>query len=311
MSAPPPKSVLLLGAGQLGTSLLISLSVLPSIHITLGTRTPSKHTSLASPSITLLQIDLSSPSPSLAQTFSTFDILISATGFAQSPSTLLKLTDEVLEAARIKRKRGETQKMWFFPWQFGVDYDVTLDNNGLMPLFGAQKRVRDMLRAQSDVSWTVVSTGIFTSFLFEPFWGIVDREHMLVRALGSWQHRVTVTHVDDIGRVVARIVAEDVDARDRIVYVAGDTLSYKDLAGIVERVSGKEVGREVWSVPYLDEEVCKDPEDEIKKYRLVFAGAGVWWDKEGTVNEQLQMKMVGVEEYARGLFESKTTRCID
>jgi hypothetical protein len=304
MAFPPPKRILLLGAGELGTSLLASLSHLTSVHITLGTRTPSKHTSLACPAIKLLQLDLSHPSPGLAALFSTFDILISATGFAQDASTVIKLADEVLLAAQIKRERGEEERLWFFPWQFGVDYDITLSSNGLMPLFGAQKSVRDMLRAQSDVKWTVVSTGVFSSFLFEPFWGVVDREQMVVRALGSWAHKVTVTHVDDVGRVVARIVAGDVDAIDRVVCVAGDTLSYAELAEIVERVSGKKVQKEVWSVPYLEEEVHKDPEDAIKRYRLVFAGEGVWWDKERSVNEQLGMKMVGVEENARGLFGS-------
>jgi hypothetical protein len=220
---------------------------------------------------------------------------------------VLKLAHEVLQAGTLKKTRGEA-KLWFFPWQYGVDYDITLDNNGLMPLFGAQKDVRDLFRAEAEaahVTWTVVSTGIFMSFLFEPFWGMVDRsskDKIVVRALGSWEHKVTVTHVRDIGRALARIVRGDVHAENRVVYVAGDTVSYGELADIVAKVSGKEIGRELWSVPYLKEELRKDPNDGIKKYRLVFAGEGVWWDKEGTVNEQLGMNMVVVEEYARELF---------
>lgn len=200
--------------------------------------------------------------------------------------------------------------MWFFPWQWGVDYDVTLDAGGLMPLFGAQKRVRDLLRAEArmaNVKWTVVSTGIFMSFLFEAFWGVVDKGggdgRVGVRALRDWAHRVTVTDVGDIGRVVGRIVAGDVEAEDRVLCVAGETVSYGELVEVVARVSGREVKKEVWSVEYLEEEVKKDPEDGIKKYRLVFAGDGVWWDKKGTVNDALGMEMTGVEEYAKKLIE--------
>ena len=215
----------------------------------------------------------------------------------------------MLEAGKIREARGKG-KVWFFPWQWGVDYDVTLDAGGMMLLFSAQKRVRELLRAEAreaNVKWTIVSTGIFMSFLFEGFWGVVDRKRgdgrVGVRALRDWVHGVTVTDVSDIGRVLGRIVAGDVEAEDRVVYVAGETVSYGDLVGIVARASGREVEKEVWSMEYLEEEVKKDAEDGIKKYRLVFAGDGVCWDKKGTVNEALGMEMMGVEEYAKKLFE--------
>jgi hypothetical protein len=285
-----PNKILLLGAGELGTAFLPHLSSLPNTHITIGIRSPQKYTHLSSPNISLAAIDLSSGSDQLASTFSEYDILISATGFGQTPSSILKLANEVLSAGRIKKARNEG-KLWFFPWQFGVDYDITLDGHGLMPLFGAQKSVRDLLRQQAqtcNVKWTIVSTGIFTSFLFEPFWGIVESEGRIkVKALRNWQHKVTVTDVHDIGRVMGRIVAGDIDGENEVLYVAGDTVSYGDLADIIGRVSGKEVEKEEWSIEYLEEEVKKDPEDGIKK---------------GTVNEELGMGMMGAEEYARKLF---------
>lgn len=181
-----------------------------------------------------------------------------------------------------------------------------------MPLFGEQKSVRDLLRAEaerSNVAWTVVSTGIFMSFLFEPFWGIVGREKeaigvVTVRCLRDWEHGVTVTDVGDIGRVLARVLAGDVEGENRVLYVAGDSVRYGRLADIVEEVvgSGCRVVRESWSVDYLREELRKDPDDGIKKYRLVFAGDGVYWDKEMTVNCQLGMDMKDVETFARKLF---------
>ncbi|KAF2830375.1 NAD(P)-binding protein [Ophiobolus disseminans] len=302
--------ILLIGAGELGTSFLPHLPTLPHVEITIGVRTPANYTHLASNGFSLLALDLTSDSQKLAEEFARYDILISATGFGQDPDSVKKLAYEALEAGKLKKSRGE-DRLWFFPWQWGVDYDITGDGQGLMPLFGAQKVVRDLLRAEAEaanVKWTVVSTGIFMSFLFEPFWGIVDRSkeedkgRVVVRALRNGQHKVTVTDVFDIGRVLTRIVAGDVDAENKVVYVAGDVVSYDELADIVEKVSGNEVEKEVWSVPHLEEELHEDPEDGLKKYRLVFARDGVWWDKERTVNEQLGMGMMHVEEYATELF---------
>lgn len=179
-----------------------------------------------------------------------------------------------------------------------------------MPLFGEQKAVRELLREkaeESGVCWTVLSTGIFMSFLFEPFWGVVDRiaeqeKVLTVRCLGEWGHGVTVTDVGDIGRVIRKILAGDVEAENRVLYAAGDSVRYGELADIVERVTGCEVVKEAWSVEHLQEELKKDPNDGIKKYRLVFSGDGVFWQKEKTVNHQLGMKMIGVETYAKELF---------
>lgn len=185
-----------------------------------------------------------------------------------------------------------------------------------MPLFGAQKEVRDLLRSsatESNVKWTIVSTGIFMSFLFEPFWGIVERRRVekeedgedgkvVVRCLRDWNHGVTVTDVSDIGTILARIVHGDIDADNKVLYTSGSTIRYGELADLISRVTGEEVVRETWDIPHLQEEVRRDPEDGIKKYRLVFAGEGVSWGKEGTVNEVLGVEMMTVERYVEGLF---------
>ncbi|KAI4710641.1 hypothetical protein J4E89_004229 [Alternaria sp. Ai002NY15] len=307
----PQTTILLLGAGELGTAFLPHLSALPNTHITIGIRSPSKYTHLQSPNISLTAIDLTSPSPSLAQIFSAYDILVSATGFGADPSSVLKLAEEALLAGKIRKEQGKG-KLWFFPWQWGVDYDVIGDGEGMMPLFGAQRDVRNLLRRKaekSNVKWTVVSTGIFMSFLFEQFWGIVDRSKeaegiVVVRCLRDWDHKVTVTDVNDIGRVLARVVAGDVEAEDRVLYIAGDTISYGQLADIVKRVSGKQVEQEAWSIEHLKKELDVAPEDGIKKYRLVFARDGVWWSINRTVNKALSMDMMDVETFAKRLFSA-------
>jgi uncharacterized protein YbjT (DUF2867 family) len=310
MSTTSKTQILLLGAGELGTALFNPLSTLPNTHITIGVRTPSKYAHLSSPTVHLTEINLTDDSQNLAKTFSHFDILISATGFGADPSSVLKLAHEVLSAGQIRKASGK-DKLWFFPWQWGVDYDVTRDGQGLMPLFGAQRDVRNILREKaedSNVRWTVVSTGIFMSFLFEQFWGVVERRdsQITVRCLRGWEHKVTVTDVGDIGRVLARVVASTDGVMENVVYVAGDTVSYGELADVVERVSGEVVKREAWGMEYLKEELRKNPDDGIKKYRLVFAREGVWWDKKRTMNAKLGMHMVDVESFAKKLFDKTT-----
>ncbi|KAF2874513.1 hypothetical protein BDV95DRAFT_487463 [Massariosphaeria phaeospora] len=300
---PIHQQILLIGAGELGSAFLPHLSTLPNTHITVGVRSVAKYTHLTNPNVSLLSLDITGPSQELAQTFAKYDILISATGFGQDAGAVTKLAKEALEAGKLRKEAG-TSKLWFFPWQWGVDYDVTGDGQGLMPLFGEQVGVRELLRAEakeSHVKWTIVSTGIFMSFLFEQLWGIVDRDgdKITVRALRDWNHRVTVTDVNDIGNVLARIVTGDAEADDRVVYCAGDTVSYAQLADIIQRVKKQDVKREQWSVQHLESELAKDPSDTLKKYRLVFAKDGVYWEKESTVNHKLNISLIDVGTYAR------------
>ncbi|KAJ4381551.1 hypothetical protein N0V86_002911 [Didymella sp. IMI 355093] len=199
----PPTQILLLGAGELGLALLSHITTLPNISITLGIRSASKHTHLASPTTSLLELDLSSPSPTLVPKFSEYDVVISATGYTSSPNSVLKLANE------------------------------------------------------------------------------------------------------DIGRCLTRILRGDVEAVNSVLYVAGDTVTYRDLAATVERVSMRQVVREVWDEEHLRRELQQDPEDGIKKYRLAFAREGVRWEKERTINWKLGVDVMDVETYAMKLFAVK------
>ena len=66
--------------------------------------------------------------------------------------------------------------------------------------------MRETLRAQDKTEWVISSTGLFTSFLFEPDFAVVDFENDTVNALGSLETSVTLTTPDDIGKLTADIV---------------------------------------------------------------------------------------------------------
>ena len=208
----------------------------------------------------------------LAALFSRYDTVVSCLGFAAGSGTQLKLARAAI-AAGVRR---------YFPWQFGADYDA-LGRGGPQPLFDEQLDVRDLLRGQDALRWVIVSVGMFTSFLFEPSFGVVDLAEGVVRALGAWNNAVTVTTPEDIGRLTTEIVFAEPEFADEVVHLAGDTITYARLADVVEQALGRPVRREVLTVPDLMADLAQSPDDVMLRYRAVFAiGRGMWWDKDAT-----------------------------
>lgn len=133
----------------------------------------------------------------------------------------------------------------------------------------------------------------------------------VVRALGSWESTVTVTDVKDIGRVVVKLVTGEKDGgrkkvwddvKDSVVYLAGDTVTYGQVADMLgnamERKVRAALKREVWDVEILKTQLRKNPDDPIFKYRVVFAeGKGVARDKKHTFNSTEVITVQSVKEW--------------
>lgn len=194
----------------------------------------------------------------------------------------------------------------FIPWQFGVDYDA-IGRGSPQDLFDEQLDVRDLLRVQEQVKWLIVSTGMFMSFVFHPGFGVVDFTEGVVRALGGWENRVTVMAVEDIGRVTGEVVlgkeSGKLFGKSGPVFVGGDTVSYGEVAGFVERFTGRKVRREVVTVEQAvegarrDEAAGADP--GLNKYRAVFGqGKGVAWGMKDTWNHRVGIPAMTMEEWA-------------
>lgn len=302
---PESPSILVLGAGELGMAVLRGLAreaerigepvriavLLRGSTITSGDSGKRRDLEeLRALGVEFLLGDLAEDSiDALAGKFGDFHTVIGCTGFVAGRGTQIKLAHAVLKGG-VKR---------YIPWQFGVDYDLIGRGSG-QDLFDEQLDVRELLRSQSRMEWIIISTGIFTSFLFVPAFGVVDLEDGVVRALGSWDNAVTVTAVDDIGALTAAVVFADPRIVDSVVYTAGETLTYARLAEVVDAVLGRKLRREEWSVPTLEDALARDPNDSFKKYRLVFArGRGVAWETGKTFNARHGMKVVDVEQWAQ------------
>ena len=225
----------------------------------------------------------------LASLFAQFDTVVGCAGYAAGINTPMKLAQAALQA-RIPR---------YFPWQFGADFDA-IGRGSPQDIFDAQIDVRDLLRSQHETEWVIISTGIFMSYLFEPDFGVVDLQNDTVHALGSIDNTMTLTTPDDIGMLTAAIVFTTPRIRNEIVYIAGDTLTYAEVADKLQSALGRSFNCTVWSEQYLMDKLALNPQDMMSKYRAVFAqGRGVAWDKKQTFNERHNIPVTDVAAWIK------------
>ena len=291
VSTVKSRNILVLGAGELGMPVLRNLarraknidgakiSVLLR-QSAVESEVPAKQRDISAIRASGIEIvlgDLVSDSiDALAFLFSRFDTVIGCAGYAAGIDTPMKLAKAALQSA-IPR---------YFPWQFGVDFEA-IGRGGPQDIFDAQLDVRELLRSQNKTEWVIISTSMFMSYLFEPEFGVVDLEKSEVHALGSLDTAVTLTTPDDIGVLTAEIVFFEPTMRNEIVFLAGDTVTYSQVADKLEAALGRPFKRSVWSVPFLLEQLASDPKNMMRKYRAAFAiGRGVSWDKRGTFNDR-------------------------
>lgn len=298
-------SILVLGTGELGFEVLQSLATHAqrdsrSISVLLRVCPQTEHAiakragqiaDFKRLGISILEADIvNDPGSHLQEVFAPFHTVIGCSGMAYPLGTQLKVCQAVL-GAKVPR---------YIPWQFGLDYDK-IGRGSSQDLFNEQLDVRDLLRGQKNTQWVIISTGIFITFLFEPSFGVIDLQKMEVLALGSWENRVTVTSPQDIGRVVAEVTLVTVDLNG-VIFTGGDTVSYGELAKIVDGHNGPAVHRRLASIDQLERELDADPENGLKKYRVVFAhGRGVAWDEGQTFNKQRGMHMTSIRDWLKNM----------
>lgn len=299
---PTQQRVLVLGAGQLGIAVLRALGprarslqisvtalVSPNTVNHPSARDTEALAELRGLGIEVIGFDLASDEASLSTLFEGYDTVLNCSGFVAGPGTQLKISRAVL-TAKVKR---------YFPWQFGVDYDIVGNGSG-QPVFDEQYAVRQLLRNQQDTEWVIVSTGMFTSFLFEPSFDVVNLERKTIHGLGSWETKVTVTTPEDIGLLTTEILLAEPRITNEVVYVAGDTISYGRLAEVIERVTGRVFEKTEWTLEKLRTDLAQTPDDVMTRYRAAFAlGDGMWWEKSQTFNARHGYETIDVERYLR------------
>lgn len=71
---------------------------------------------------------------------------------------------------------------------------------------------------------------------------------------------MTLTTPDDIGALTAEVVFAQPRIRNEIVYLAGDTVTYGEVADKLEAGLGRSFTRSVWTEQYLLDELARDPQ---------------------------------------------------
>jgi hypothetical protein len=116
------------------------------------------------------------------------------------------------------------------------------------------------------------------------------------------ENQVTLTTPDDIGRITAEIVLgaeSDALFADQVIFVGGDTVSYEDVACIVESLVQKPVHRKVLTVEDALAALAKDPDNGLLKYQAVFGqGRGVAWNMDDAWNRQRGMHVTTAKAWA-------------
>lgn len=221
----------------------------------------------------------------LTSLFVPYHIVIGCSGMALPSGTQTKIARAAL-AARIPK---------FVPWQFGLDYDA-IEANKQHDLFTEQVSIRNLLRWQLETEWVIISTGMFLNFIFEPDFGLVDLKEGKIEAIGSWENTLTVTAVEDIGKVVSELLFVTPEVTE-VVYISGDSISMRRLASVVEKVLGREIEKSLKTVPELEQELAQDPNNKMAKYSTTFAsGIGTYWNSENTYTARRNLKTISVEE---------------
>lgn len=295
------QNILILGAGELGMAMLQGFMAErishPQIRLTVLLResaalnaSSQRLTQFSAWNIDVVTGDFSTQSEEeLAAIFRPFDAVINCSGFVGGKGTQLKITRAVLQAGVAR----------YFPWQFGVDYARTGKGSG-QPVWDEQLDVRALLRQQKQTRWVIVSTGIFTSYLFAADFGVVDFPGRVVNALGDADYALTMTTPEDIGRLTAKIYFHQPEPADQIIFVSGDTLTYRQLAQVLREYMQQDFSVKVKTKAQLLAESAASPEDRAAAYRLSFARPdGVAWDKAITFNAQHSMPVTDVRNWLR------------
>ncbi|KAL8389548.1 hypothetical protein RB595_008925 [Gaeumannomyces hyphopodioides] len=290
--------ILVIGAGELGFAMLEALASHPQrrgAQISVMLRPDSiKNKPETAAAVRALGADiepgdfLGQPVEVLAKIFARYHTVVQCAGFAMPAGTQLRVARAALAAGVAK----------FVPWQFGCDFDA-IGRGSVMELFDEQIDVRDLLRQQGKTDWLIVSTGLFTSFLFLPSFGLVDAGAGMLRALGSWDNQISLTAPRDVGRMTAEALF--VPPAGNIIHIAGDTLSYKQIADMMEALCpSKAWRRELWDLETLHKNLESDHGDLTTKYQIIFGGGkGVGWAKESTLNVQRGLAMMDVKQLVR------------
>lgn len=133
---------------------------------------------------------------------------------------------------------------YFIPSEWNINIEDFPD----VPMFSAPYHniVRDSLRSQQDVQWTMICHGFSMEYVLprdkNPLreigaaW-VMDHEAKVFDIYGDGLQKVTLTCLDDVARAVVAILKDSIATGSplpQVTHLSGQTITYKDLYELVK-----------------------------------------------------------------------------
>ncbi|KAI9929744.1 hypothetical protein ASPWEDRAFT_41037 [Aspergillus wentii DTO 134E9] len=261
--------VLLLGAtGETGGSILEGLLAADQYDVEILVRPSSASKQsvkdLVDRGVQLRVFDLCAPQSEITSALSGIDILISAIG----PRDLLQQEALVRAAKEAGVKR-------FIPCAFITIAPPT----GAMLLRDEKEEIYNEIK-RVELPYTVIDVGFWHQISFPSVpSGRVDYANFGPDATihGDGDAPNILTDLRDIGRFVARIIADD-RTLNQFVYTCGDVLTENEIFGIVEELSGEKIERTFETSQQIEQKVedavsdlAQNPDDLTKRMAVWIA----------------------------------------
>lgn len=235
----------------------------------------------------------------LTEKFKRYAAVVSCSGASFKDGTQTKIAEAVIAAG----------VGLYVPWEFGPEYEE-VGKDAAHGISAESLTIREILKAQTQTKHLIFSVGLFMSWLFSQAFGVVDLDKNSIRALGSWDNKITLAAPQDIGRVVADVLLDTAGLENQILHVAGETLSWSEIGDVVEEYFGCKFELDLISFNQLskrlegngEEEPVDERETSRRRYQMMFAGPGVAWEVERTVNHKRRIDMMDLREYLESTY---------
>ena len=104
---------------------------------------------------------------------------------------------------------------------------------------------------------------------------------------GTGEVKTAVTDLDDIGKFVARIIA-DPRTLNRYVFIAGEEVTQNKVFAIAEEVTGRTIPRIYKSKEEFAKEALADSDDDVIAKNIRGYLISVWFNEDNTVEKAKQ-----------------------
>jgi putative NADH-flavin reductase len=232
------RNVALIGAnGRLGPIVLNALLSAKTFTITILSRSSSKSAYPDSVHVTTISDD--PPTEELIHSLQGQDALVVT--FPGSNSALqIRLADAAAQAG-VQR---------FIPADFGSCDSSSPRALELMPLYQAKQKVRQHLQqlaSTSSLSWTSLICGHFFDYGLQSGLLQFDVKAHKARIFDGGDIRWSATTIDTIATAVVRILQNEEQTRDRMLYIQSFCVTQNEVLRSLEKATGKD-----WQVEHVD-----------------------------------------------------------